>query len=297
MYYLLILAVVFERLAELVVAQRNARWSFAQGGKEFGRPHYVVMVILHTALLLGCVVEPWALHRPFIPWLGWPMLAVVVASQGLRWWCVKSLGKRWNTRVIVLPHATLVRRGPYRWMRHPNYVAVVAEGFALPLVHTAWLTALVFTLANATLLTVRLRVGVAILSRQRPELAWFPSLAHHLQDASRGHARGCGPLRQVVSRRVAGRVLLVGDAAGYEDALTGEGISLAVKQAAAAVSAIVDDTPASYEAAWHRITRDYRLVTRGLVLASTPRAARRAIVPLCALLPTAFRYGVNILAY
>lgn len=140
-------------------------------------------------------------------------------------------------------------------------------------------------------------VGVAILSRQRPELAWFPSLAHHLQDASRGHARGCGPLRQVVSRRVAGRVLLVGDAAGYEDALTGEGISLAVKQAAAAVSAIVDDTPASYEAAWHRITRDYRLVTRGLVLASTPRAARRAIVPLCALLPTAFRYGVNILAY
>lgn len=163
MYYLLILAVVFERLAELVVAQRNARWSFAQGGKEFGRPHYVVMVILHTALLLGCVVEPWALHRPFIPWLGWPMLAVVVASQGLRWWCVKSLGKRWNTRVIVLPHATLVRRGPYRWMRHPNYVAVVAEGFALPLVHTAWLTTLVFTLANATLLTVRLRVENSVL--------------------------------------------------------------------------------------------------------------------------------------
>lgn len=163
MYYLLILAVVFERLAELVVAQRNARWSFAQGGKEFGRPHYVVMVILHTALLLGCVVEPWALHRPFIPWLGWPMLAVVVASQGLRWWCVKSLGKRWNTRVIVLPHPTLVRRGPYRWMRHPNYVAVVAEGFALPLVHTAWLTTLVFTLANATLLTVRLRVENSVL--------------------------------------------------------------------------------------------------------------------------------------
>ncbi|CCK63271.1 isoprenylcysteine carboxyl methyltransferase family protein [Mycobacterium canetti] len=163
MYYLLILAVVFERLAELVVAQRNARWSFAQGGKEFGRPHYVVMVILHTALLLGCVVEPWALHRPFIPWLGWPMLAVVVASQGLRCWCVKSLGKRWNTRVIVLPHAALVRRGPYRWMRHPNYVAVVAEGFALPLVHTAWLTALVFTLANAILLTVRLRVENSVL--------------------------------------------------------------------------------------------------------------------------------------
>ncbi|OSC40044.1 isoprenylcysteine carboxyl methyltransferase family protein [Mycobacterium decipiens] len=163
MYYLLILAVVFERLAELVVAQRNARWSFAQGGKEFGRPHYAVMVVLHTALLLGCIVEPWALHRPFLPWLGWPMLAVLVGSQGLRWWCVKSLGKRWNTRVIVLPDVALVRRGPYRWMHHPNYVAVVAEGIALPLVHTAWLTALCFTLANAILLTVRIRVENSVL--------------------------------------------------------------------------------------------------------------------------------------
>lgn len=158
MYYLLILAIVIERLAELVVAHRNAQWSFAQGGKEFGRPHYVVMVVLHSALLIGCIVEPWALHRPFIPWLGWPMLAVLVGSQALRWWCVKSLGRRWNTRVIALPHASLVRRGPYRWLHHPNYVAVVAEGFALPLVHTAWLTALGFTLANAILLTVRLRV-------------------------------------------------------------------------------------------------------------------------------------------
>ncbi|MCV6974734.1 isoprenylcysteine carboxyl methyltransferase family protein [Mycobacterium bourgelatii] len=158
MYYLLILAVVIERLAELVVAQRNARWAFAQGGKEFGQRHYVVMVALHTALLLGCLIEPWALHRPFIPWLGWPMVAILVLSQALRWWCIKSLGKRWNTRVIVLPHAQLVRKGPYRFMHHPNYVAVVAEGFALPLVHTAWLTALLFSVANAILLTVRVRV-------------------------------------------------------------------------------------------------------------------------------------------
>ncbi|EUA11183.1 FAD binding domain protein [Mycobacterium kansasii 732] len=139
-------------------------------------------------------------------------------------------------------------------------------------------------------------VGVAILSRQRPELSWFPWLSHHLRDAEPGRARGCGPLRQVVSRRVAGRVLLVGDAAGYEDALTGEGISLAVKQAAAAVRAIVDDAPASYEAAWHRVTRNYRWLTRGLVLASTPHAARRAIVPAGALLPSVFERAVNTLA-
>ncbi|HYQ36135.1 MAG TPA: hypothetical protein VER10_09740, partial [Mycobacterium sp.] len=76
MYYLLILAVAVERVAELIVSNRNAEWSFAHGAKEFGRDHYPTMVIIHTALLLGCVVEPWALHRPFIPWLGWPMLAV-----------------------------------------------------------------------------------------------------------------------------------------------------------------------------------------------------------------------------
>jgi methyltransferase len=158
MYYLLILAVGIERLVELVVAQRNARWSFTQGGKEFGRRHYPVMVVLHTALLVGCVVETWGLQRPFLPWLGWPMVAVLVLSQGLRWWCISTLGKRWNTRVIILPEKSLVQGGPYRFFHHPNYVAVVAEGFALPLVHTAWLTALCFTVANAILLTVRIRV-------------------------------------------------------------------------------------------------------------------------------------------
>jgi flavin-dependent dehydrogenase len=139
-------------------------------------------------------------------------------------------------------------------------------------------------------------VGVAILSRGRPDLAWFPRLAQQLKDAGSGQPRGCGPLRQVVSRRVAGRVLLVGDAAGYEDALTGEGISLALKQAAAVVDAIVTETPSSYEKAWHRITRDYRLLTRALVLASTTPPVRHAIVPASTLLPGAFGRAVNILA-
>jgi len=140
-------------------------------------------------------------------------------------------------------------------------------------------------------------VGVAILSRGRPDLDWFPGLAQRLAGASCGPARGCGPLRQVVSRRVAGRVLLVGDAAGYEDPLTGEGIGLAVKQAAAAVEALGAGAPSSYEAAWHRVTRNYRLHTRALVLASTPAVARRAIVPVCALVPGVLQTGVNILAH
>lgn len=146
-----------ERVAELVVAKRNLAWSLARGGQESGFSHYPFMVVLHTGLLLGSVLEVWLGHRPFVPALGWPMLALVLASQALRWWCVRTLGPQWNTRIIVVPNLGQVTEGPYRWLRHPNYVAVVVEGAALPLVHTAWLTAVVFTLLNAWLLTVRIR--------------------------------------------------------------------------------------------------------------------------------------------
>jgi methyltransferase len=156
-YTLLVLATGAERIAELVVSTRNARWSFARGGVEFGRGHFPAMVALHTGLLLACLAEVWFLDRPFLPWLGWPMLVLVLTSQALRWWCIGTLGPRWNTRVIVVRDLPLVARGPYRWLKHPNYVAVVVEGFALPLVHTAWITALTFTVLNAWLLAVRIR--------------------------------------------------------------------------------------------------------------------------------------------
>ena len=152
LYGALVLATGVERLAELVVSARNARWSFARGGRESGRGHFPAMVALHTGLLVACVAEAALADRPFLPWLGWPALVVVLASQALRWWCISVLGPRWNTRVIVVPGLPLVRRGPYRLLSHPNYIAVVAEGVALPLVHTAWVTALVFTLLNAVLL-------------------------------------------------------------------------------------------------------------------------------------------------
>jgi methyltransferase len=157
-YVLLVAAVGVERLAELVVATRNARWAFAHGGVESGRGHYPVMAAMHTVFLVACIAEVAIADRPFLPWLGWPMLALVVASQALRWWCVATLGHQWNTRVIVVPGLPLVSGGPYRWLRHPNYVAVVVEVAALPLVHTAWVTALVFTLANAVVLAVRIPV-------------------------------------------------------------------------------------------------------------------------------------------
>ena len=103
------------------------------------------------------------------------MLALVLASQALRWWCITTLGRRWNTRVIVVPGLPLVAGGPYRLLPHPNYVAVVVEGFALPLVHSAWITALVFTVCNAVLLTVRIRVENTALRTAGEQPARAPS--------------------------------------------------------------------------------------------------------------------------
>ena len=163
MYYLFILTIGLERLVELAFAKRNAAWSMVHGGREFGRDHYPAMVSMHALLLVSCAVEVWVLHRPFVGWLGWPMVAIVVGSTIVRWWCVAVLGKHWNPRLIVIPDAPLVRRGPYRWLHHPNYTAVAAEVAALPLVHSAWLTAIVFSMANVLVLSIRIRAENAAL--------------------------------------------------------------------------------------------------------------------------------------
>lgn len=157
-FVVLVALVGLERVAELVVSTRNAAWSLARGGVETGRAHYPIMVVLHTGFLVAMLVEA-VVRQPTVPgWLAWSMLLLVLAAQALRWWCIATLGRRWNTRVIVVPGLSPVTTGPYRWLRHPNYVAVVVEGLALPLVHGCWITAAVFTVANAALLTVRIRV-------------------------------------------------------------------------------------------------------------------------------------------
>ncbi|MFB9312958.1 FAD-dependent monooxygenase, partial [Nocardioides plantarum] len=144
-------------------------------------------------------------------------------------------------------------------------------------------------------------VGVAVLSTTRrsydDHLAAFPELLARLVDARpASDVRGAGPLRQSARRRTAGRVLLVGDAAGYVDALTGEGVALALGQAGAAVRAVVADDVAGYEGEWRRVTRRYRWLTAGLVTATTPKALRGAIVPAARALPPVFSLAVNALA-
>ncbi|HET9035576.1 MAG TPA: isoprenylcysteine carboxylmethyltransferase family protein [Myxococcaceae bacterium] len=157
LYLGLLLAVALERGVELVLSARNARLARARGGVETGQGHYPVMAVFHGVFLLACALEVVLLHRPFPGAVGWVALAVVLAAQGLRYWAIATLGWRWNTRIVVVPGAAPVTGGPYRFVRHPNYVAVIAEMVALPLVHGAWLTALVFSLGNVWLLRVRIR--------------------------------------------------------------------------------------------------------------------------------------------
>jgi len=166
MWYLILMVVTaIERLVEVRVSLRNAAWSFARGGYEVGKGHYPFMVALHTGFLIACVAEVYLLGRPFIPWLGIPMLVIAGFSQVLRWWCITKLGHQWNTRVIIVPGAGRVDGGPYRYFSHPNYVAVVLEGFALPLIHSAWITAAVFTVLNAWLLSTRVRIENQALAK------------------------------------------------------------------------------------------------------------------------------------
>jgi methyltransferase len=148
--------VAIQRLLELWYSRRNERRLFARGAVEWGRGHYPVIVAVHTLWLASTLVE--GLQRgPEIPaW--WPLpLAAFLLVQPLRYWAILSLGMNWNTRVLVVPGGKLVRRGPYRYFPHPNYVVVAVEVLTFPLIFGAWITAIVFSLLNAALLYIRIK--------------------------------------------------------------------------------------------------------------------------------------------
>ena len=163
-FYLGFLALLgLERVGELLLARRNAERAFAKGAVEVGQAHYRVMAVFHTLFLVSCAAETVAGQRAFPGAVGWIALGLAVSAQGLRYWAITTLGDRWNVRVIVLPGVQPVVGGPYRWVRHPNYVAVALEMLAVPLIHGAWVTALAFTLGNGLLMLVRIRAEEAAL--------------------------------------------------------------------------------------------------------------------------------------
>ncbi len=152
-YLVLLLA---ERLVELVVSTRNARRSLAAGGVESGRGHYRVMVVFHAAFLAACALEPLLWPRVWPRAASLAALGAALLAMALRWWAVATLRGRWSTRIVVLPGAALVTGGPYRLLRHPNYLAVLVELLAVPLIGGAVITAVLATLGNLLLLAVRI---------------------------------------------------------------------------------------------------------------------------------------------
>ncbi|HVT59989.1 MAG TPA: isoprenylcysteine carboxylmethyltransferase family protein [Thermoanaerobaculia bacterium] len=164
-YTLLVAAFAVARLGELRLARRNRAALLARGGVEAAPGHYRVMVLLHATFLAACPLEVWSLGRPFRPALAVPMLVLLGLAVGLRYWAIATLGPRWTTRIICLPGVAPVVGGPYRLLRHPNYLAVAIEIAALPLVHGAWWSAALFSLANALLLAVRIRAEERALAR------------------------------------------------------------------------------------------------------------------------------------
>ena len=155
-YLLLLAALAAERGLELFISRRNARHAFAHGAIEVGRSHYRVMVMMHTLFLASCAAESILVAHAISPLVSALALLSAFIAQFLRYGAVVTLGERWNTRIIVMPGAAPVTRGLYRWIRHPNYVAVAIEIAALPLIRGGWITAVVFTIANALILAVRI---------------------------------------------------------------------------------------------------------------------------------------------
>jgi methyltransferase len=147
----LFVAIAIQRITELRLAKRNLQWALEQGGRLIEEPHYWMFFVLHTGWLLAWPLEAWFRGPDLAP--GWPVwLTIFVLAESLRYWAIASLGPRWNTKIVVLDGAPLIRRGPYRWIPHPNYLAVALELLFVPLIFGAWITAAVCSVLNAALL-------------------------------------------------------------------------------------------------------------------------------------------------
>ena len=163
LFLALLLAVALLRLVELRISKRHQREMSARGAGKVDEPKFRWMVLLHTAVLLGAALEVVFLKRPFILWLAAPMFFIFLAANAVRWWVIRSLGAHWNVQIVDSTRLGVVTSGPFRYVRHPNYAAVFAEMLALPLIHTAWITAAAGAVAHVGVLMQRLSTEERVL--------------------------------------------------------------------------------------------------------------------------------------
>jgi methyltransferase len=163
LYLALLAAVGLLRLVELQISRRHQQRMLAAGAVRIAEPHFKWIVVIHTGVLIGAALEVILLKRPFLPLLGAIMFALFVASNLVRLWAVRTLGDLWNVQVMDSTRLGVVTAGPFRFVRHPNYTGVILEMISLPLIHTAWITAIVTSLAYSIALSMRLRAEESVL--------------------------------------------------------------------------------------------------------------------------------------
>ncbi len=156
-FVLLLLFLVGQRLSELVLSNRHERWLRAQGAVEVGQSHYPYIVALHTLFFVVLTAEVIGLRRTPASWW-WISFLVLVIAEALRYWTISTLGRRWTTRILVLPGAALITGGPFRFIRHPNYLAVALEFLTVPLIFQAYIAATVITVLNLVAMSIRIPV-------------------------------------------------------------------------------------------------------------------------------------------
>lgn len=159
----LLVLVAALRIVELQISRRHQREMISHGAAKVEEPRFRWMVLLHTAVLLGAALEVVFLKRPFIPMLAAIMFAIFLVANIVRWWVIRTLGNHWNVQVMDSTRLGVISTGPFRYVRHPNYAAVFAEMLSLPLIHTAWITALVGAIAHIVVLTQRLSTEENVL--------------------------------------------------------------------------------------------------------------------------------------
>jgi methyltransferase len=154
-FYFFIIVIVGQRIIELVIAKRNEKWMKGQGAVEFGKGHYPYIVLMHAMFFISLFSEVFFGSKALSPLWPW-LLAVFVLTQAVRVWALASLGKYWNTKIIVLPNANIIKKGPYQLIQHPNYLVVTIELIIIPMMFEAYATSILFTLLNVVILSIRI---------------------------------------------------------------------------------------------------------------------------------------------
>jgi len=159
----LLVAVAALRIVELKISKNHQKQIVADGGRKVTDPKFLWMVLLHTLVLAGAAAEVFFLHRPFLPLLAAISFALFIVANVVRWWVIRTLGEHWNVQIMDSTKLGVVTTGPFRYVRHPNYAAVFLEMFFLPLIHTAWITAIAGSVAHVIVLTQRLSTEERVL--------------------------------------------------------------------------------------------------------------------------------------